>query len=147
MTRDVLLTISGMQIAIEDTDSDDKIEVMTTASYYKRNGKHYVLYEELQEDSQVVKNKIKFSPEAVEVHKSGAVNTNLLFTPNKKSAAYYETPFGTFSMGISANEIHMKEERERIHLNMDYILDVNYVPLASCTLNMDIVPIGRNQEA
>ena len=45
MTRDVLVTISGLQTDVvprEDTE-DEPIEVVTPASYFYKNGKHYLI--------------------------------------------------------------------------------------------------------
>ena len=44
MTKDILINISGLQM---DVDPNDPIEMMTTGAYYLRNGKHYILYDEL----------------------------------------------------------------------------------------------------
>lgn len=38
-----------------DVDPNDPIEMMTTGAYYLRNGKHYILYDELSEDNEIVK--------------------------------------------------------------------------------------------
>ena len=57
MTKQVLLSIVGSQTAEGESDS---IELVTVANYYKRNGHHYILYEEIPEENQVVKNTLKF---------------------------------------------------------------------------------------
>lgn len=49
MTKDILINISGLQM---DVDPNDPIEMMTTGAYYLRNGKHYILYDELSEDNE-----------------------------------------------------------------------------------------------
>ena len=52
MTKDVLVSISGLhQDAISDLpdEENEPIEVVTPASYYCKNGKHYVIYDELME--------------------------------------------------------------------------------------------------
>lgn len=57
MTKDVLITISGMQFDIEE----EPVELVTVGTYYLKNGKHYVLYEEQTEgNGQVTKNIVKF---------------------------------------------------------------------------------------
>ena len=45
MTKDVLVKISGLQFA-EDQDNGP-VEIITTGNYYKKNGKHYILYDAL----------------------------------------------------------------------------------------------------
>ena len=45
-----------------DVDPNDPIEMMTTGAYYLRNGKHYILYDELSEDNEIVKNVMGLGP-------------------------------------------------------------------------------------
>ena len=77
MTKDVLVSISGlhmdMNAEIPGPDAEDVIEVVTPATYYEKNGKHYILYDEVVEGvSGTIKNKIKISgTDSVEIMKSG----------------------------------------------------------------------------
>ena len=58
MTKDVLVSISGKHIDIMDDPArgyevgEDGIEVVTPANYYCRNGKHYILYDEVLKEWQ-----------------------------------------------------------------------------------------------
>ena len=53
MTKDVLVSISGMHEEIVEVtpeveeDENEAIEVVTPATYYLKNGKHYIVYEEV----------------------------------------------------------------------------------------------------
>ena len=47
MTNEVLLTIAGLQLI--DGDQEMPVEVVTAGNYYLRNGKHYILYDEVVE--------------------------------------------------------------------------------------------------
>ena len=42
MTKEVLLTLSGLQFDQREEDAG-QVEVVTVGDYYKRNGKHYVV--------------------------------------------------------------------------------------------------------
>ena len=64
MNKEVIINISGLQL---DAGTEEPIELMTTGDYYLKNGKHYVIYDELTDDSQVVKNRLKISPKVVEL--------------------------------------------------------------------------------
>ena len=46
MTKDVLISISGVQLLEGDTND---VELITAGDYYNKNGKHYIRYEEIQE--------------------------------------------------------------------------------------------------
>ena len=63
MTQDVLLTISGLHEMGDlnmESEDDEVLETITPAKYYLKNGKHYILYDEVVEGiSGIIKNKIK----------------------------------------------------------------------------------------
>ena len=65
MTKDVIVSISGLHMDMMSTgfkDEEDTIEVVTPANYYCRNGKHYILYDEVLEGmAGTIKNKIKIT--------------------------------------------------------------------------------------
>ena len=48
MTKDVIVTISGLQFA-QETETEP-VEIVTAGSYYKKNGKHYIIYDESWRD-------------------------------------------------------------------------------------------------
>ena len=48
MTKDVLLSLRGLQFDAVSMDGD-KIETILPAEYYKRNDSHYVIYDEAVE--------------------------------------------------------------------------------------------------
>lgn len=92
MNKEVIINISGLQL---DAGTEEPIELMTTGDYYLKNGKHYVIYDELTDDSQVVKNRLKISPKVVEVTKKGASSSHMVFERGKENLTYYDTPFGS----------------------------------------------------
>ncbi len=48
MTKDVLVSINGLQIARQSEEAEP-VEVITAGDYYKKNNKHYVIYDEVTE--------------------------------------------------------------------------------------------------
>ena len=46
MTKDVLVSVRGAHIADGETNN---LEVITAGSYYFKNGKHYIIYDEILE--------------------------------------------------------------------------------------------------
>ena len=62
MTKDVIVTISGLQFA-QETETEP-VEIVTAGSYYKKNGKHYIIYDEVNEGfSETTRNIIKLNDE------------------------------------------------------------------------------------
>ena len=119
MTKDILINISGLQM---DVDPNDPIEMMTTGAYYLRNGKHYILYDELSEDNEIVKNVIKIGPKSVELTRKGGQSSHMVFEEGKENLSYYDTPFGSLLMGVNTSNIDWIEEEEQMHLNFPHEL-------------------------
>ena len=144
MTKDVLVSISGLQMAVNDMENsdDEPIEILSAGTYYFKNGKHYVFFEEVAEGMQgVTKTQIKWKDtDVIEVTKKGLSNTHMLFEKNKKNRCYYDTPFGKLNLGIFMSDMMVKEEEDEILIRAEYSLDVNYEPLAECTIRIRVCP-------
>ena len=147
MTKDVLASISGKHIDIMDEplegreSGNDAIEVVTPANYYCRNGKHYIIYDEVLEGmAGTIKNKIKITGEdSVEIMKSGVSSSHMIFERNKKNLTYYRTPYGQMLIGINTRNMEISVEDDNIDVLVDYELDVNHEPLADCKIKMNIM--------
>lgn len=129
MTKDVLITIAGMHTdAIDKGDlTDGPIEVVTPAHYFCKNGKHYILYDEVAEGIPgVTKNKIKITgDQKIEIMKTGITTTHMVFEKEKEHLTHYKTPFGQLMMGIHTKHMEVVEEEEKIYVEIQYNLDVN----------------------
>lgn len=138
MTKEVLVSISGLQFA-EQMDSEP-VEVITSGDYYKKNGKHYIIYEEVSEGFDgTTKNIIKLGEGSLDITKRGAVNVHMMFEKGKKNVTYYYTPYGSLLIGIDATKIEVEETEQDIHVTVDYALDINYEHMADCTITMKII--------
>ena len=72
MTRDVLVSITGARFSEHDKED---VEMIIGGDYFWKNGKHYVLYEEVMEESgEVVKNTVKITPDSMDILKKGSIN-------------------------------------------------------------------------
>lgn len=136
MTKDVLITISGVH-TLDHEDSD--VEMIVRGDYYQKNGKHYILYEEVLEGMEErVKNVIKISPSSMDIIKKGAASSHMLFEKNKKNLSCYSTPVGNLVIGIQANHFYVEEQEDSIKVNVDYSLDINYEHMSDCRICVDV---------
>ena len=141
MTKEVLLSIRGLQIAPDD--QKDTVEVYTPGQYYFRNGKHFFLYEEVEEGSKkVTKNVIKVTDDYMELTKKGLVNVHMVFERDKKNVTYYYTPYGSLLVGIDAYKVEVHEEDSEIQIDVEYALEVNNEHLANCHIGIKANPQG-----
>ena len=138
MTKEVLLSLQGLQFDVISADGD-KIETITPAEYYKRNDSHYVIFDEAMEGFQeTTKNVIKVKENCLYLTKKGLVNVHMIFEENRKNMTNYSTPYGNILIGIDARSVRMEEKEEHIEVDVDYALEVNYEHFADCKIKMDI---------
>lgn len=142
MTKNVLITIRGLQNG-PDTDGEP-IETMAAGEYFYKNGKHYILYEEVAEgESRTTKNRIKIAPGYLELTKNGVVNTHMIFEENKKNVTHYHTPYGGLLMGIDTKEVTLMETERILKASVDYALDMNEEFVADCQIRITITSTGE----
>lgn len=143
MTREVLISISGAQFS--DNDIED-VEMITTGDYFLKNGKHYIVYEEVGDGGmEVIKNTIKIRPDSMDIIKKGTTNTHMVFEKNKKNLSCYLTPFGELMIGISTNDIRVEEEENLLKVDVEYSLDINYEHVSDCNITVSVRPKGQGQ--
>jgi len=137
MTKDVLVKISGLQFAGED--DSDSVEVITSGTYYKKNNKHYILYDEVMEGTtEVTKNVIKIGADSMEVTRKGPATVHMVFEKDKKNISYYYTPYGNLLIGIDTREIRIDENDLDIDVKVQYGLEINYEYMADCHITVDV---------
>lgn len=135
MTKDVLITISGMQFDVGDAP----IELKTVGSYYLKNGKHYVLFEEEPEGGgPITKNIIKFKEGSFEMTKKGGNNSYLLFELGKKNSTVYCTPVGDIQVDVATYDLSIAESEEEILVRVKYTLDINYSFISECEVRFKV---------
>ena len=135
MTKDIMVSVSGIQFEIEPSEP---VELITMGDYYNKNGKHYILYNESDQEDGLTKNRIKMTPEKVEVVKSGATNAQMIFEAGKTNLTYYDTMMGSLLMGVTTESIRIQEEENRIRAQVRYSLEVNYSHISDCEITIDV---------
>ena len=87
MEKDVLISIRGLQYLMdEESGEQEPVEVMTTGSYYKKNGHHFLIYDEATEGfDMMTHNMIKFTENALEVRKRGLIDVHMIFEEDKRT--------------------------------------------------------------
>ena len=150
MTKEVLLTISGLHykttgLVDEDENENEPIEVITPATYYLKNGKHYVVYDEVVEGMPgSIKNKIRVDEEGkLEIMKSGISNTHMVFEKDKINMTQYNTPYGELMVGTHTKEMKVDVTEENIDIHVNYALDINSEMVADCNIAINIKALDR----
>ena len=130
MTENVILTVKGHQT---DIGEDATTELITGAAYYYRNGKHYILYDEVDPESgEQSGNTIKISDDRVDVIRRGSGRTHMVFEKEKQISSQYHTPAGVLQMEVFTSRLQTKRDEENIETEIVFDLHMNDVFISEC---------------
>lgn len=137
MTKDIILTISGLHAT--DGEQDDPVELISPGQYFQKNGKHYVLFEEVMEGIDgVIKSTIKFTEDRVELLRSGAASARMVFQKDQEHQTIYQTPMGPLSMSVYTDHIETELGEEQMNLEIHYSLKTEGIVITESTVCMNI---------
>lgn len=136
MTKEVIVKVTGLQYLEKE---NEPVELITKGEYYNKNGKHYLIYDEIVEGVEgISKCTVKFKEGSFEILKKGSTNVHMVFENGKKNVTYYGTPFGNILLGLDTRGVEVEEKEEEISIEVRYGMDVNYEFLAECHIRMNI---------
>ena len=123
MDENVVIKISGLQI-VENTG--DNVEVIAKGKHYLKKDKHYLLYEEYENDENTkTSNMIKFNNDIVEITRKGQVDGKLIFQENQKEQSLYSTPMGDLLIEVLTKEIEVSDDDDDVNLKIKYQIHVD----------------------
>lgn len=139
MTKDIILTISGLHAT--DGDCDGPVEIMTPGQYFYKNGKHYVLFDEVMEgvDGEI-KSTVKFTETVVELIRKGGAATRMVFQEQQEHIAVYHTPMGPLSISVYTDSIRTEIGENEINVEIAYSIKAEEQIITESKVNLNICP-------
>lgn len=129
MTKNVLITISGTQFDM----GNETVELVVPGTYYFKNGKHYVMYEEQPEDGGVItRNLVKFYDGHFDMTKKGEGKSFLLFEQNRKTSTVYQTIAGPIQIDALTHRLSIEEKQDELLVTVKYAMNINYEFVSEC---------------
>lgn len=126
MKKDVYISITGSQ----DYDGEkDSLEMTTAGKFYDKDGKYYISYVEGEMSGlEKCNTTLKISPDGIiTMMRHGHTNTHMIFEKGKCHIAHYETPYGDFTISVTANDINVSLDENGGNIDIDYMMDINNV--------------------
>ncbi len=137
-TMDEEITYDGGEAEVIESQ-DDEVEVINVGTYSVVNGKEYIRYEEVYDESQERSGSIiKIDGDSVEVTKKGVVSTKMRFAAGSKNMTYYQTPYGSMSLGIITKNLEIERTEDTISIYLVYGMEVNCEHLSDCDMQITI---------
>lgn len=124
MKKDVLIEIKGVY---RQDDDEDKIELLTVGSYYKRNGHYYIAYDESEATGFEGTHTILKVEDGnrVTLKRTGAAKSQLIIERGVRHQCHYDMGIGSMMIGISGDRVIADLSDSGGTLEFDYSLDIN----------------------
>lgn len=104
----------------------DKTELVTEGEYTFRNGKYLLRYREhLADVGGECTTVIKIDADSIVMSRNGNINTQMIFEEGKRHMSHYETPLGSFTIGVSTDMLKSEVGLDGGEVEIKYILDIN----------------------
>ncbi len=147
MTQHVLLTIIGRQ---GDPAEDADTVLTAEGEYFFRNGRHYVLYSEPEEDDGPLTDKkndeksmIRISEGRVDVLRRGGYRVHMVFECGRPHVTDYHTPAGDMMMETDTAKIETGQTPQEIRTDIRYALYLNSCFISDCLVKIRIAEIAE----
>ena len=115
MKKEVTLTIAGF-ITGEDGTTDKNV-TEEKASYYLKNGSHYVV---LEDEMSAKSARYKITHRGLEVIKNGDISAKMVFETGKTFTSMYRTPYGKMPLTFVTKQYALFEEASEIRAEIAY---------------------------
>lgn len=136
MNKKVYVSIFGTSVADGNSDT---AELVTEGDYAIRNGKYLLRYkEQLDEGFGESSTIIKIDRNNVVMTRTGYSNTQMIFEKGKRHMSHYETPLGSFTIGVSCDNLTVGVDENGGDVEIDYSLDINNSPPIFNKLRLNI---------
>ncbi len=136
MNKDVIISVNGLQ----NNEIEQPVEVVSRGQFYRRGGKSFIKYEQADEYGDMSKCMIIFGENFLEMRRNGEEGRiHMLFEPGNTCMAVYEMPYGSMLMSTTTSELDITEEKELIEIHIEYTLDVNYMYMSDCCVDIRIM--------
>ena len=83
-----------------------------------------------------MRNLLKIEDNSLELTRRGFTSVHMVFEKDKKNESYYDTPFGSLLVGVSATHVNVQQEEDSLEVKVKYALEINYEFVADCSISI-----------
>ncbi len=138
MNKEVIISIEGQELFPEGGE-ENVTELVTEGKYYQKGDKHYISYKETEVTGfDATTTLLKIENDRVALTRYGQVNTHMVFARGEKHTGYYDTPYGSFTVGIVSNDVKVNFEKKSGKIDIHYLLEIDNNTKAEHTLSLHV---------
>ncbi len=138
MNKEVIISIEGQEMFPEGGE-ENVTALVTEGKYYQKGDKHYLSYKETEVTGfDATTTTLKIENDRVALTRFGQVNTHMVFAPGEKHTGYYDTPYGSFTVGIVSDAVKVEFGQNTGKIDIHYLLEIDNNTKAEHTLSLSV---------
>jgi uncharacterized beta-barrel protein YwiB (DUF1934 family) len=124
MDKNVIISVKGTQASHNQVENI--LELVTEGKYYKKDEAYFLTYDESEVTGMSgTTTTLKVLDGIVTLIRMGSVNSQFVFQQGQKHVSYYDTEFGAFTIGVTANEVDVKIDDSGGEIKIGYKLEID----------------------
>ncbi|MDK2799353.1 MAG: hypothetical protein PWP27_1235 [Clostridiales bacterium] len=124
MNKNVIISVKGNQQYVDDKNS---IELVTQGKYYKKGDHYFITYKETEiTGMEGTTTTLKIGDGKITLMRFGQNNSQLIFEKGQKHLCYYETEYGSFTVGVFSNDVNINLDDYGGEIAVDYSLEIDH---------------------
>lgn len=141
--NNVLVSVSGTHRY--DQYTEDLLEMVIPAKYTMQNGAYIITYKETEpESSDIYTTTVTVGPDRrITVVRDGDISSHMIFEQGQKHLMYYDTDFGSMTIGVSANRVNTSLDETGGDIEVDYALEIDHTVASENVFRMNIRATGH----
>ncbi|MEG0765587.1 MAG: DUF1934 domain-containing protein [Pseudoflavonifractor sp.] len=138
MDKSVIISVSAKQ-SFEDAE-DETVELVTEGVLACEGGGDFTLsYQESElTGMQGTLTTFQVEGQRITLLRMGEYNSQMVFEPGRKHLSYYNTPYGTLSIGVNTNRMQAALDEHGGQITIDYGIEVDHAMAGRNLFQIDI---------
>ncbi len=121
--NNAIISLKGIQTNVDDETTT--IELVSEASFYKKENSYYIVYKETQiTGMDGTTTTVKVTKDTVNLIRFGSVCSKMVFKEGFEHVSTYDTIYGSLDICVSANVVDIKMNDEGGELYIDYDIQI-----------------------
>jgi uncharacterized beta-barrel protein YwiB (DUF1934 family) len=145
MDKNVIISVKGTQSFNDQVENI--LELVTEGKYYKRDRAYFVTYDESEVTGMSgTTTTLQVLDGIVTLIRVGSVNSQFVFQQGQKHVSYYDTEFGAFTVGVTANEVDVRIDDSGGEIRIGYQLEIDNNETGENDFCMSIREAGQSND-
>lgn len=142
MDKNVIISVKGTQSTNDQVNTI--MEFVTEGKYYKKDEAYFITYDESEVTGMSgTTTTLMVMDWIVTLVRVGTINSQFVFQQGQKHISYYDTEYGAFTVGVTANEVDVKIDDSGGEIRIGYQLEIDNTETGENDFWMSIREVGQ----